>query len=259
MKAILEDRRTGKIGTYEVPSPELRAGGILVRTAFSAISSGTERASVETSEKSLLAKAMARPDLVKQVIDLARSGGIKAAYNAVKTRLDALSPMGYSCSGIVVGVGEGVKEFQIGDRVACGGAGYANHSEVNWVPSNLAVPVPDTVALDAASLTTIGAISMQGLRQARIAFGETVVVIGAGLVGVLTMQQARAAGCRVIAVDLDASRVKQATGLGAHLALSLPSPGCCNPWQHLLATARMLPSLPPLLVPPSPWNWRPKS
>ena len=225
MKAILEDRRTGKIGTYDVPAPELRGGGILVRTAFSAISSGTERATVETSEKSLLAKAMARPDQVKQVVDLARTSGIKAAYDAVKTRLDTLSPMGYSCSGVVVGIGEGVKDFQLGDRVACGGAGYASHCSVNWVPSNLAVRVPDSVSLEAASLTTIGAIAMQGLRQARVAFGETVVVIGAGLVGVLTMQQARAAGCRVIAVDLEASRVEKATALGAHLALLASEPG----------------------------------
>lgn len=224
MKAILEDRRNGKVGTYEVPEPELRRGGILVRTAFSAISSGTERASVETSEKSLLAKALARPDLVKQVIGLARTGGIKTAYDTVKARLDTLSPMGYSCSGIVIGVGEGVTEFQLGDRVACAGANYANHCEVNWVPCNLAVRVPDGVPLDAAALTTIGAIAMQGLRQACLAFGETVVVIGAGLVGVLTIQQARAAGCRVIAVDLYPLRVEKATGLGAHLALSASDP-----------------------------------
>lgn len=224
MKAILEDRRSGKISTYEVPAPELRRGGLLVRTAFSAISSGTERASVETSEKSLLAKAMARPDLVKQVVDLARTSGLRTAYDTVKTRLDTLSPMGYSCSGIVVGVGAGVTEFQLGDRVACGGAGYANHCEMNWVPCNLAVRIPDAVALDAASLTTIGAIAMQGLRQATVAFGETVVIIGAGLVGVLTIQLARAAGCRVIAVDREPSRVEKATALAAHLALLASDP-----------------------------------
>jgi predicted dehydrogenase/threonine dehydrogenase-like Zn-dependent dehydrogenase len=225
MKAILEDRRTGKVGSYDVPVPELRRGGVLVRTAFSAISSGTERASVETSEKSLFAKAMARPDLVRQVVDLARTSGVKSAYQTVKTRLDTLSPMGYSCSGVVIGVGEGVTEFQPGDRVACAGATHANHCEVNWVPVNLAVRVPDTVSLEAASLTTIGAIAMQGLRQAQVAFGETVVVIGAGLVGILTILQARAAGCRVIAIDLDPARVEKATSLGAHLALLASDPG----------------------------------
>jgi predicted dehydrogenase/threonine dehydrogenase-like Zn-dependent dehydrogenase len=218
MRAILEDLRSGEIRAYDLPAPELRPGGILVQTAFSAISAGTERAKLETSEKSLLGKAMARPDLVGQVIDFARLYGLKAAYAKVKTKLDTLSPMGYSCSGTVIGVGGGVTEFQVGDRVACAGGGYANHCEVNWVPCNLAVRVPESVRLDAASLTTIGAIAAQGLRQARVAFGETVIVIGAGLVGVLTMQLARAAGCRVIALDLDEGRVAKAKSLGAQVA-----------------------------------------
>src|SRR5216684_6396599 len=137
MRAVLEDLRTGEIDTFDVPQPELRRGGVLVRTSFSAISAGTERAKMQQSEKSLLGKAMARPDLVKQVIDFARTNGVKAAYDKVQTRLSTLSPMGYSCSGRVVGVGEGVTEFQRGDRVACAGGGYASHCEVNWVPSNL--------------------------------------------------------------------------------------------------------------------------
>ncbi len=219
MKAIVEDLKTGAILCCKVPDPELRPGGILVRTAFSAISAGTERAKVEAGEKSLMGKALSRPDLVKQVIDFAKTNGIKAAYDKVSSRLNTLAPMGYSCSGTVVGVGQGVTEFQVGQRVACAGAGYANHSELNWVPENLAVRVPDNVALDAASLTTIGAIAMQGLRQAQLNFGECVVVIGAGLVGVLTILLARAAGCRVIAIDLDSSRVERALTFGAQLAL----------------------------------------
>ena len=219
MRAVLEDLRTGEIDTFEVPEPELRRGGVLVRTSFSAISAGTERAKMQQSEKSLLGKAMARPDLVKQVIDFARTNGVKAAYDRVQARLSTLSLMGYSCSGTVVGVGEGVTEFQCGDQVACAGGGYANHCEVNWVPSNLVARVPYSVSLEAASLTTIGAIAMQGLRQAQTSFGETVVVIGAGLVGVVTMQLARAAGCRVIAVDRDSKRVDKAASLGAHVAL----------------------------------------
>jgi predicted dehydrogenase/threonine dehydrogenase-like Zn-dependent dehydrogenase len=219
MQAVLRELRTGEVNTYDVPEPELRSHGILVRTAFSAISSGTERATLEASEKSIFATAMARPDIVKRLWDVARTDGVKAAYDQVQARLDRLSPLGYSCSGIVIGVGEGVTEFQCGDRVACGGSGHANHCEVNWIPRNLAARVPDLVSLDAAALTTVGAIAMQGLRQAQVSFGETVVVIGAGLVGVLTMQLARAAGCRVMAVDLDPSRVEEATSLGAHLAL----------------------------------------
>ena len=219
MRAILQDVRNGEISTYDVPQPELRSGGLLVRTAFSTISSGTERATVETSEKSLLGKAMARPDLVKQVVEFARSNGIKAAYDKVRSRLDTLSPLGYSCAGVVIGVGDGVTDFQNGDRVACGGGGYATHCEINWVPQNLTVRVPDSVALDAASLTTIGAVALQGLRQSEVRFGETVVVIGAGLVGLLTILLARAAGCRVIAIDRQGSRVEKAASLGAHLAL----------------------------------------
>jgi predicted dehydrogenase/threonine dehydrogenase-like Zn-dependent dehydrogenase len=127
--------------------------------------------------------------------------------------------LGYSCSGIVIAAGEGVQEFQPGDRVACGGGGYANHSAINFVPKNLAVKLPDSVGLDAAALTTIGAIAMQGLRQSESRFGETVAVIGAGLVGVLTIQLAKAAGCRVIAIDLDPGRVERAVKFGADVGL----------------------------------------
>lgn len=225
MQAVLEDLRSGEVGTYDVPEPELRPGGILVRTAFSAISAGTERAKVETSEKSLLGKAMARPDLVRQVVDYARVQGVKAAYEKVQTKLSSFSPLGYSCAGTVIAVGEGVSEFKIGDRVACAGGGYANHCEINWIPANLAVHVPESVSLDAASLTTIGAIAMQGLRQADAKFGETVAVIGAGLVGVLTIQLARAAGCRVIAIDRDEIRAKKAIEFGAQLAPVSSDPG----------------------------------
>jgi predicted dehydrogenase/threonine dehydrogenase-like Zn-dependent dehydrogenase len=224
LKATLQDLKTGEILCCDVPQPELRSGGILVRTAFSAISAGTECAKVEAAEKNLVGKALARPDLVKQVVDFARHNGIKAAYSKVKSRLDTLAPMGYSCSGTVIEVGPGVTDFQVGERVACAGGGHANHAEVNWIPSNLAAHVPGDVSLEAASLTTIGAIAVQGLRQAELKFGESVVVIGAGLVGVLTVALARAAGCRVIAVDLDGSRVAKVLSFGAQLALLASDP-----------------------------------
>lgn len=228
MRAVLEDMRTGEIGTYEVPASEIQQGGILVRTAFSAISAGTEKVKVEAGKMSLLGKARARPDLVKQVVEYAQSNGIKAAYQKVRSRLDGLSPMGYSCSGIVLEVDERVSDFRPGDRVACAGGGYANHAEINFVPANLAVHVPENVGLDAASLTTIGAIAMQGVRQANVTLGETVAVIGAGLVGVLTMQIARAAGCRVIAVDLSAQRAQKATELGAQIGVVADDPNLLN-------------------------------
>ncbi len=219
MRAILEDIRSGEVASHEVPQPELRPGGILVRTAFSAISAGTELAHREQVEKSLLGKALARPDLVRQVFDFARTSGVKAAYQRVQSRLDSLGPLGYSCAGIVLAAGQGVQEFKPGDRVACAGAGYASHCEVNFIPKNLAARVPDTVPLEAASLTAIGAIALQGFRQGQAVLGEVVAVIGAGLVGVLTIQLAKAAGCRVIAIDLDPQRVEQARRFGADLAL----------------------------------------
>lgn len=218
MRALLEDLRTGKVDLYEVPVPELRPGGVLVRTAFSAISAGTERATMELGKKSLFQKAMARPELVRQVADFARTNGIKAAYEKVQARLESLTPMGYSCAGTVLAAGAGVTNLRPGDRVACAGVGYASHAEINFIPRNLAVRIPDGVSLDAAALTTIGAIAMQGVRQAQLAIGETVLVVGAGLVGVLAMQIARAAGCRVIALDRDPQRVARASEMGAHVA-----------------------------------------
>jgi polar amino acid transport system substrate-binding protein len=224
VRALLEDMKSGEVSTHDVPAPEVRAGGILVRTAFSAISAGTEKVTVASGRKSLLGKAMARPDLVKQVLQYAQSNGIAAAYQKVQARLDTLSTLGYSCSGHVLEAGANVSEFQPGDRVACAGVGYANHCEVNFVPCNLAVRVPDNVGLEAAALTTIGAIAMQGVRQADVTVGETVAVIGAGLVGVLAIQILRAAGCRVIAIDLSGERAAKAIALGAHLGLSTGDP-----------------------------------
>jgi predicted dehydrogenase/threonine dehydrogenase-like Zn-dependent dehydrogenase len=228
MRALLEDMKSGEVSTHDVPAPEIQAGGILVRTAFSAISAGTEKVTVESGRKSLLGKALARPDLVKQVLQYAQSNGIKAAYQKVQARLDTLSTLGYSCSGYVVEAGAKVTEFQPGDRVACAGVGYANHCELNFVPCNLAVRVPENVGLEAAALTTIGAIAMQGVRQAEVTVGETIAVIGAGLVGVLAIQILRAAGCRVIAIDLSSERAAQALALGAHLGLSTNDPALEN-------------------------------
>jgi predicted dehydrogenase/threonine dehydrogenase-like Zn-dependent dehydrogenase len=225
MLALLEDMKSGTVSAYDVPPPELQQGGILVRTAFSAISSGTEKATVEAGRKSLLGKAMARPDLVKQVLAYAQSNGIAAARQKVQARLETLSALGYSCSGLVLEAGPGVAGFQPGDRVACAGAGYASHCEINFVPANLAIRIPGNVSLEAASLTTIGAIAVQGVRQANVTFGETVAVIGVGLVGVLAIQVLRAAGCRVIAIDRVSERATQAISLGAHLGLATSDPG----------------------------------
>ncbi len=219
MKAVTKQNRTGVVQVVDVPSPDLQPGGVLVQTHYSAISSGTEIATLKIGERSLLGKATARPDLVRQVMHVAKTDGVKTAYAKVMSRLDSLEPLGYSCSGTVLAVATGVGEFHQGDRVACAGAEFAHHSQVNFVPKNLVVPVPSSVPLDAAALTTIGAIAVQGLRQGKIAFGETVAVIGAGLIGQLAIQIARAAGCRVIALDLDSARLEFAATMGAHLTI----------------------------------------
>src|SRR6266446_4752002 len=145
MLALLTDRKSGEVSTYDVPAPALRPGGLLVRTQYSAISADTERAKLDLSSKSLLAKAKARPDLVRQVIEYARQNGVKAAYEKVHAKLDTLTTLGYSCSGEIISVGDGANEFRVGDRVACAGGTYANHAEINFVPRNLAAHIPPKV------------------------------------------------------------------------------------------------------------------
>jgi len=161
-----------------------------VRTHYSAISAGTERATLELSSKSLFSQSgKARPDLSSRFIDYAApEWGESPRTEKVHTKLDTLTTLGYSCAGEVISVADGVHEFRAGDRVACAGGTYANHAEINFVPRNLAVRIPSQCRPAAASLTTIGAIAMQGVRQAKVAIGETVAVIGAGLVGMLTIQ-----------------------------------------------------------------------
>lgn len=235
MKAVTKQNRTGVVQVVEVPQPDLQPGGMLVQTHYSAISSGTEIATLKIGERSLLGKAQARPDLVRQVINVVKTDGVKTAYTKVMSRLDSLEPLGYSCSGTVLSVAPGVTEFRRGDRVACAGAEFAHHSQVNFVPRNLAVLVPQSVSLDAAALTTIGAIAVHGLRQAQVAFGETVAVIGAGLIGQLTVQLARAAGCRVVALDLSASRLEFAATMGAHLTVDARNEGAAQIVQQFSA------------------------
>ena len=203
MKQVVQNFRTGELLVDDLPPPALRPGGVLVRTEFSLISAGTERTTVETAQSSLLGKIRERPDKVKQVIDTFKREGLRATYEKVKARLNQVTPLGYSSSGVVLQAGDGVTELRPGDRVACAGAGFASHSEINFLPKNLCALVPDGVAMDAACYTTVGAIAMQGVRQAEARLGDVVAVIGLGLVGQLTVQILKAAGCRVLGVDID--------------------------------------------------------
>ena len=184
-----------------------------MRTAFSAISAGTELAHREQVGKSFLGKALARPDLVRQVIDFARTAGVKAAYQKVQSRLDMLAPLGYSCAGTVIAAGKACTNFIPAIEWRARAQAMQAIAKSISFPKNLAVKIPDEVTLEAASLSAIGAIALQGFRQSQAVLGEVVAVIGAGLVGVLTVQLAKAAGCRVIAIDLDRERAERRGGL----------------------------------------------
>ncbi len=214
MKQLLQNLRDGKTTVEEVPVPTPRAGFGLVKTAASLVSAGTERMLVEFAEKSLVDKARSRPDLVRQVIDKARREGPLAAVQSAFNRLDQPMALGYSSAGTIVALGENMDGFRVGQRVACAGGGYAVHAEYVTVPRNLLTPLPEHVDFESAAFTTLGAIALHGFRLADPQIGESVAVIGLGLLGLLTGQIATAAGCRVFGIDLDPQRVTLASSLG---------------------------------------------
>ncbi len=215
VKQILQNLKTGTVTVTDVPAPVVRPGFVMVRTAASLISAGTERMTVEAGQKSLLGRAVDQPALVKQVIQKARTEGVLNTIEAVRSKLGSLVALGYSAAGTVIEVGEGATEFHPSDRVACAGVGYASHAEVLSVPRNLCVRLPEQVSFDAAAFGTLGAIAMQGVRLAEPTLGESIVVIGLGLIGQLAVQLLKANGCRVFGVDLDASKINLAQRFGA--------------------------------------------
>ena len=219
MKQVLQNRKTGKPFVGEVPVPALQRGRVLVRTVASLISAGTERASVELVSKGLLQEARQRPDLVKAVVAKVKNEGLLNTFASVRDKMAASQSLGYSAAGIVTAVADDVTEFHIGDRVACAGVGFASHAEVLSVPKNLCVHLPEDVSFEAGAFGTLGAIALQGVRLAEPTLGESVVVIGLGLVGQLTVQLLKANGCRVFGLDLDPARVSLAMELGADRAV----------------------------------------
>jgi polar amino acid transport system substrate-binding protein len=219
MKQVLQNRKTGKPFVGDVPVPALQHGRVLVRTVASLISAGTERASVELVSKGLLQEARQRPDLVKAVVAKVKNEGLLNTFASVRDKMAASQALGYSAAGIVAGVADDVTEFHIGDRVACAGVGFASHAEVLSVPKNLCVHLPSEVSFDAGAFGTLGAIALQGVRLAEPTLGESIVVIGLGLVGQLTVQLLKANGCRVFGLDLDPARVSLAMELGADRAV----------------------------------------
>ena len=215
MKQLLQSYRTGELWLAEVPAPQCTPGGVVIRTRFSVISAGTERMLLELAKKSLLAKARARPDLVKRVVAKTRVEGVGPALRKALAKLDEPVCLGYSASGDVVEAGAEAGGFRPGDRVAVGGGGYATHAEFNFVPRNLCVRVPEGVSHADAAFATVGAVAVQGVRQASPLLGERVVVIGLGLLGLLTVQVLKANGCAVLGADPDPIRTDLAKKLGA--------------------------------------------
>ncbi len=221
MKQLVQNVKNGQIGVVDVPPPVLRDDGILVRNRASLISAGTERAMMKLAQKSLLGKAKERPDLVKKVLAKLQRDGFLATFKTVQNQLDRDIAMGYSIAGEVMVAGPNAQNFQAGQRVACGGAGYASHAEINYVPKLLTVPLPSGVSDEAGAYSVVGAIALQGIRNADVRVGENVVVLGLGLIGQMSVQLLKASGCRVIGLDPDPKRVELAASTGADLALVL--------------------------------------
>jgi predicted dehydrogenase/threonine dehydrogenase-like Zn-dependent dehydrogenase len=222
MKQIIQSARSGKLKVKNVPAPRADKGEILVQTHASLISAGTERMVVKFAKKNLISKAKDRPDLVKKVLNKARTEGIKTTINAVMARLDNPIPLGYSAAGTVISVGPELEgNFQVGQRVAIAGAGIANHSEINAVPANLAVQIPEGVSDDEAAFGTMGAIALHAVRNLDSKLGEVVAIFGAGIIGQIAAQLLSLSGVRVIVLDYDEARLNLAQKSGAEKCYNL--------------------------------------
>jgi predicted dehydrogenase len=210
--------RRGSPIVVDVPAPQVTDNTILVEVRCSLISTGTEVAGIAASPKSVVREALHDPKKIARGLKMIRETGLQRTITLVNSEIDSALPTGYSCSGVVIAVGKHVKEFFVGDRVACAGAGKANHAEIIAVPQNLAVRIPDGCDMESGSSATLGAIAMQGVRRADVRFGEIVAVVGLGLIGQLTVQLLKAAGCQVVGMDIDEERITLARKFGAKAA-----------------------------------------
>ncbi|HZR51154.1 MAG TPA: bi-domain-containing oxidoreductase [Streptosporangiaceae bacterium] len=217
MKQIAQNYKTGELTVLDVPAPGCRPGGVVVRSLFSLISTGTEMMKVSEASKSMVGMARARPDQVRKVLDSVSQQGAVATYKKVMNRLDSYTPLGYSLCGVVTEVGRGAEEFRVGQVVAAAGNEHALHAEYNWVPVNLCAAVPPGVEPEHAAFSTVASIAMHGIRRAEVQLGETAAVIGLGLVGQLVVRLLAAAGVKVVGVDPVADRCRLAEKAGAVL------------------------------------------
>ena len=215
MKQVVQNYKSGELTLLDVPVPACKPGGVVVRTLYSLISTGTEMMKVSEASKSLIGKAKARPDQVAKVMQSVATNGLAATYRKVTSKLDSYTPLGYSLCGVVTEVGAGIDDVAVGDLVACAGNEHALHAELNWVPKHLYARVPDGVDPRHAAFGTVGSIAMQGVRRGEPALGDVALVIGLGLIGQLVVQLLVASGVRVLGVDPDPSRCELAERLGA--------------------------------------------
>lgn len=219
MRQLLQNVSNGEITIEEVPPPSCGPDSLLVATRFSLISAGTERAALELGRGSLVSKARARPDLVKKIVESVKAEGLATTYAKVRGRMGEPNALGYSLAGVVLEAGDGAPAAP-GDLVACAGAGYASHAEIVAVPRLLCARVPDGVALEDAAYSTVASIALHGFRLSEVGLGDVVAVIGLGLVGQITLELVKAAGCVPIGVDPDPSRVALARELGVFATTS---------------------------------------
>ncbi len=210
MKQIIQSFKSGETILEEVPTPLVKSGSVLIQTSKSLVSLGTERMLVEFGKSNLISKARQQPDKVKQVLDKIKTEGLVPTLEAVFNKLGEPLPLGYCNVGRVIAVGDGVSEFKVGDRVASNG----QHAEFVCIPKNLVAKIPDNIEDSEAVFTVIGSIGLQGIRLINPTFGETIVVIGLGLIGLLTAQMLHANGCRVIGIDIDKSKLELARKWG---------------------------------------------
>src|ERR1700688_5295189 len=215
MKQIAQNYKSGELAVLDVPAPTCRPGGVLVRSLFSLISTGTEMMKVNEASMTMVGMARARPAQVRKVFDQVQQQGVVTTYKKVMNKLDSYTPLGYSLCGVVIEVGAGAEEFKVGQLVAAAGNEFALHAEYNWIPVNLCAAVPRGVAPEHAAFSTVGAIAMQGVRRAEPQLGETSLVIGLGLVGQLVVRLLVAAGVRVVGLDVIEDRCKRAEQAGA--------------------------------------------
>jgi predicted dehydrogenase len=220
MNQLTQKLGSGAMVIQELPMPQLTSGMVLVKNHYSLISAGTEGSTVKAARKNLIGKAKERPQQVKQVLETLRNQGVVQTYRTVMKKLDAYSPLGYSCAGEVIEVADDVTEFKAGDRVACAGQGFASHAEVVAVPVNLCVKLDANADLVQACYNTLGAIALQSIRQADLRVGETCAVIGLGLLGQLVCLQLKASGVRVVGIDISESAVAVAAAHCVDLAVS---------------------------------------